>query len=148
MKFANTGPFFEEALGCGFDKYLTDKFFDDHAKTYRKRPIYWLFESPKGYFRAFAYMHRMTGATAGLIRNKYLLSYIEHLERTFVAESAKGAAMNSTERRRVKEIEKAIADCKAYDLALHDIAEKSIAIDLDDGVVANWAKYKSVLAKI
>lgn len=140
--------FIEEALGCGFDKYLTDKFFDDHAKTYRKRPIYWLFESPKGYFRAFAYMHRMTGATAGLIRNKYLLSYIEHLERTFVAESAKGAAMNGAERRRVKEIEKAIADCKAYDLVLHDIAEKSIAIDLDDGVVVNWAKYKSVLAKI
>lgn len=140
--------FIEEALGCGFDKYLTDKFFDDHAKTYRKRPIYWLFKSPKGYFRAFAYMHRMTGATAGLIRNKYLLSYIEHLERTFAAESAKGEAMNSAERRRVKEIEKAIADCKAYDLALHDIAEKSIAIDLDDGVVANWAKYKSVLAKI
>jgi len=140
--------FIEEALGCGFDKYLTDKFFDDHAKTYRKRPIYWLFESPKGYFRAFAYMHRMTGATAGLIRNKYLLSYIEHLERTFAAESAKGEAMNSAERRRVKEIEKAIADCKAYDLALHDIAEKSIPIDLDDGVVVNWAKYKSVLAKI
>ena len=140
--------FIEEALGCGFDKYLTDKFFDDHAKTYRKRPIYWLFESPKGYFRAFAYMHRMTGATAGLIRNKYLLSYIEHLERTFAAESAKGAAMNGAERRRVKEIEKAIADCKAYDLVLHDIAEKSIAIDLDDGVVANWAKYKSVLARI
>lgn len=140
--------FIEEALGCGFDKYLTDKFFDDHAKTYRKRPIYWLFESPKGYFRAFAYMHRMTGATAGLIRNKYLLSYIEHLERTFAAESAKGAAMNGAERRRVKEIEKAIADCKAYDLVLHDIAEKSIAIDLDDGVVVNWAKYKSVLAKI
>ena len=140
--------FIEEALGCGFDKYLTDKFFDDHVKTYRKRPIYWLFESPKGYFRAFAYMHRMTGATAGLIRNKYLLSYIEHLERTFAAESAKGAAMNGAERKRVKEIEKAIADCRAYDLALHDIAEKSIAIDLDDGVVANWAKYKSVLAKI
>ena len=47
-----------------------------------------------------------------------------------------------------QQIEKAIADCRAYDLALHDIAEKSIAIDLDDGVVANWAKYKSVLAKI
>lgn len=140
--------FIEESLGCGFDKYLTDKFFDDHVKTYRKKPIYWLFESPKGYFRAFAYMHRMTGATAGLIRNKYLLPYIEHLERTFAAESAKGAAMNSAERKRVKEIEKAIADCKAYDLVLHDIAEKSITIDLDDGVVVNWAKYKSVLAKI
>jgi len=140
--------FIEEALGCGFDKYLTDKFFDDHVKTYRKRPIYWLFESPKGYFRAFAYMHRMTGATAGHIRNNYLLPYIAHLEKCFAVESAKGAAMTSAERKRVKAMEAAIKDCKAYDNVLHDVAEKSIAIDLDDGVVANWAKYKSVLAKI
>ena len=140
--------FIEAALDCKFDKYLTERFFDDHVKTYRKRPIYWLFESPKGYFRAFAYMHRMTAATAGLIRNKYLLPYIAHLEKCLASESAKGSAMTAFERKRVKEIEKAIADCKKYDLTLHDIAGRSIAIDLDDGVVVNWEKYKSVLARI
>ena len=140
--------FIEAALDCKFDKYLTERFFDDHVKTYRKRPIYWLFESPKGYFRAFAYMHRMTGATAGLIRNKYLLPYIAHLEKCLASESAKGSAMTAFERKRVKEIEKAIADCKKYDLTLHDIAGRSIAIDLDDGVVVNWEKYKSVLARM
>ena len=140
--------FIEAALDCKFDKYLTERFFDDHVKTYRKRPIYWLFESPKGYFRAFAYMHRMTGATAGLIRNKYLLPYIAHLEKCLASESAKGSAMTAFERKRVKEIEKAIADCKKYDLTLHDIAGRSIAIDLDDGVVVNWEKFKTVLAKM
>ena len=140
--------FIEAALDCKFDKYLTERFFDDHVKTYRKRPIYWLFESPKGYFRAFAYMHRMTGATAGLIRNKYLLPYIAHLEKCLASESAKGSAMTAFERKRVKEIEKAIADCKKYDLTLHDIAGRSIAIDLDDGVVVNREKYKSVLARM
>ena len=140
--------FIEAALDCKFDKYLMERFFDDHVKTYRKRPIYWLFESPKGYFRAFAYMHRMTGATAGLIRNKYLLPYIAHLEKCLASESAKGSAMTAFERKRVKEIEKAIADCKKYDLTLHDIAGRSIAIDLDDGVVVNWEKYKSVLARM
>ena len=140
--------FIESALDCKFDKYLTERFFDDHVKTYRKRPIYWLFESPKGYFRAFAYMHRMTGATAGLIRNKYLLPYIAHLEKCLASESAKGSAMTAFERKRVKEIEKAIADCKKYDLTLHDIAGRSIAIDLDDGVVVNWEKFKTVLAKM
>lgn len=140
--------FIEAALGCGFDKYLTDKFFDDHVKTYKKRPIYWLFESPKGYFRAFAYMHRMTGATAGHIRNNYLLPYIGHLEKCFAAEVAKGSAMTSAERKRVKAMEAAIKDCKAYDLVLHDFADQSVAIDLDDGVVVNWKKYESVLAKL
>ena len=47
-----------------------------------------------------------------------------------------------------KEIEKAIADCKKYDLTLHDIAGRSIAIDLDDGVAVNWEKFKSVLARL
>ena len=140
--------FIEAALGCGFDKYLTDKFFDDHVKTYKKRPIYWLFESPKGYFRAFAYMHRMTGATAGHIRNNYLLPYIGHLEKCFAAESAKGSSMTSAERKRVKAMEAAIKDCKAYDLVLHDFADRAVAIDLDDGAVVNWAKYKKVLASL
>lgn len=140
--------FIEAALGCGFDKYLTDKFFDDHVKTYKKRPIYWLFESPKGYFRAFAYMHRMTGATAGHIRNNYLLPYIGHLEKCFAAESAKGSSMTSAERKRVKAMEAAIKDCKAYDLVLHDFADRAVAIDLDDGAVVNWAKYKEVLASL
>ncbi len=140
--------FIEAALGCGFDKYLTDKFFDDHVKTYKKRPIYWLFESPKGYFRAFAYMHRMTGATAGHIRNNYLLPYIGHLEKCFAAEVAKGSSMTSAERKRVKAMEAAIKDCKEYDLVLHKFAEDSVAIDLDDGVVVNWKKYESVLAKL
>ena len=140
--------FIEAALGCGFDKYLTEKFFDDHVKTYKKRPIYWLFESPKGYFRAFTYMHRMTGATAGHIRNNYLLPYIVHLEKCFAAEAARGSGMTSAERKRVKAMEAAIKDCKAYDLVLHDFADRAVAIDLDDGVVVNWGKYKEVLAKL
>ncbi len=140
--------FIEAALGCKIDKYLTDKFFDDHVKTYSKTPIYWLYKSPKGYFKVFAYMHRMTGATAGLIRNKYLLPYIAHLERCLASESAKGSALTTAERKRVKEIEKAIEDCRQYDLALHDIAEQSIAIDLDDGVAVNWEKFKTVLARL
>ncbi len=109
---------------------------------YKKRPIYWLFQSPKGAFKIFAYMHRMTGATAGVIRNRYLLPYIAHLEKCFNAESAKGSNMTSAERKRVKAIEAAINDCKAYNLTLQAVADESIAIDLDDGVVVNWEKYK------
>ena len=61
---------------------------------------------------------------------------------------AKGSGMTSAERKRVKAIEAAIKDCKAYDPILHEVAEQSIAIDLDDGVVVNWEKYENVLARI
>ena len=74
--------------------------------------------------------------------------YIAHLEKCFNAESAKGSNMTSAERKRVKAIEAAINDCKAYNLTLQAVADESIAIDLDDGVVVNWEKYKSVLAKL
>ena len=140
--------FVEATLGCTLGKYLCGKFFDDHARTYRKKPIYWLFESPKGHFRAFAYLHRMTAATAGLVRNRYLLPYAAHLERRLAAEVAKGAEMTAAERRLAKTLEAALADCRAYDLALHDLAERAVALDLDDGVAANWAKYAEVLARL
>lgn len=140
--------FIEEALDCKIEKYLTEKLFAEHAKMYKKRPIYWLFQSPKGAFKIFAYMHRMTGATAGVIRNRYLLPYIAHLEKCFNAESAKGSNMTSAERKRVKAIEAAINDCKTYNLTLQAVADESISIDLDDGVVVNWEKYKSVLARL
>lgn len=140
--------FVEEALGMPLGKYLCAKFFADHAKTYRKRPIYWLFESPKGCFRAFAYLHRMSGATAGLVRNHYLLPYARHLETRLAALRDKGAEMSAAERRLAKSLEAAAADCRAYDLALHGQAERSVALDLDDGVAANYAKYAEVLARL
>ena len=48
----------------------------------------------------------------------------------------------------MKTLEAAIEDCKTYDPVLHEVAERAIAIDLDDGVTANWAKFKDVLAKL
>jgi type II restriction/modification system DNA methylase subunit YeeA len=39
--------------------YFLKSFFKDHARTYQKRPIYWLFTSGKGRgFNALVYMHR------------------------------------------------------------------------------------------
>ena len=38
--------------------YFLKEFYDYHLKMYKKRPIYWLFSSPKGTFNALIYMHR------------------------------------------------------------------------------------------
>jgi type II restriction/modification system DNA methylase subunit YeeA len=50
--------FIESALGKDIRKWFLKDFFDDHVKRYKKRPIYWLFSSPKGSFNALIYMHR------------------------------------------------------------------------------------------
>ena len=43
---------------------------------------------------------------------------------------------------------KALEECEQYDLRLHEVAQKFIAFDLDDGVKVNYAKFGDVLANI
>jgi len=38
--------FLEDALGKDLRKYFLTDFYKDHLQTYKKRPIYWLFQSP------------------------------------------------------------------------------------------------------
>ena len=40
--------FIELAVNRDIRGYFLRNFYDDHVKTYSKRPIYWLFSSPKG----------------------------------------------------------------------------------------------------
>ena len=64
--------FLEESLGKDLRKYFTAKtgdFYADHVKTYKKRPISWMFESPKKHFRALAYLHRYTKDTVNTLLN-------------------------------------------------------------------------------
>ncbi|WP_233348955.1 BREX-1 system adenine-specific DNA-methyltransferase PglX, partial [Vibrio cholerae] len=40
-------------------RYLSTQFYKDHLKTYKKRPIYWLFSSGKQKaFECLVYLHR------------------------------------------------------------------------------------------
>ena len=70
--FQENLAFIEEALGKDIRKYFTRDFFNDHVKRYKKRPIYWLFSSPKGTFNALIYMHRYTPDTVNVLLNDYL----------------------------------------------------------------------------
>ncbi|WP_370209063.1 BREX-1 system adenine-specific DNA-methyltransferase PglX [Pararhodobacter marinus] len=59
----------EEALGKDIRKYFTKDFYADHVKRYKKRPIYWMFSSPKGTFNALIYMHRYRADTVSVLLN-------------------------------------------------------------------------------
>ena len=60
--------------------YFLKSFYDDHVKRYKKRPIYWLFSSPKGSFNALTYMHRYTPSTVSTVLNEYLREYKAKLQ--------------------------------------------------------------------
>lgn len=79
--------FVEASLGVKTlrDYFITksgrSKFYDDHLKRYKKRPIYWMFSSPKGSFNALIYMHRYTPSTVSTVLNEYLREYENNCRR-------------------------------------------------------------------
>ena len=50
--------------------------------------------------------------------------------------------------KRLKVLTKQMDELKKYDEVIHNLADQQIEIDLDDGVVVNYAKFEKVLAKI
>jgi type II restriction/modification system DNA methylase subunit YeeA len=147
--------FIEEALGKDIRKYFLKDFYNDHVKRYKKRPIYWLFSSPKGSFNALIYMHRYNPDTVGLVLNNYLREFRaklasrqEHLEQASISASAS----QSEKTRALKEIEKlkkTIRELDDYERdILYPLATRRVVIDLDDGVKVNYRKFGKALKKI
>ena len=147
--------FIEEAIGCDVRSYFVKEFYKDHIQTYKKRPIYWMFSSPKGSFNALIYMHRYQPDTVSIVLNGYLREYIKklaahkaQLERTSVS----GSASQSQKTKALKEItqvNKVLSELKEYeDDVLYPLATEQVKIDLDDGVKVNYGKFGNALQKI
>ena len=138
----------EAALGKTIDDFFVKDFWKYHKKMYQNRPIYWLFSSKKGVFQCIAYMHRMTPYTAEQIRTKYLLPHIEWLVQKQNEMEENAANLSTAERRELDRLNTQLAECREYHDRLHEVADKQIAFDLDDGVVVNYAKFGDVLQKL
>ena len=140
--------FLESSLGRTLEDYFVKDFWKDHKKMYSNRPIYWLFSSKKGAFQCLTYMHRMTPYTAEAVRSKYLLPYIDFLKNKIGSYMDRASSLNTAERKDLDKMQKALDECLEYEEQLHDVADRQIRFDLDDGVVVNYAKFGDVLAKI
>ena len=138
----------EAALGKTIDDFFVKDFWKYHKKMYQNRPIYWLFSSKKGAFQCIAYMHRMTPYTAEQIRTKYLLPHIEWLVQKQSEMEENSVNLSTAERRELDRLTTQITECREYHDRLHEVADKQIAFDLDDGVVVNYAKFGDVLQKL
>ena len=133
--------------------YFLNDFYADHCKIYQKRPIYWLFDSgKKNGFKALIYMHRYQPDTIARIRTDYVH---EQQSRYHTAISdMENRIANASTSERVK-LNKALTKLKdqdtelrSYEEKIHHLADQMIAIDLDDGVKVNYAKFQDVLGKI
>lgn len=153
-RFEDNLRWLEEGLGKDLRRWLAKDFFADHVKRYRKRPIYWLFASPKGTFQALAYLHRMAGDTVGLVLNDYLRSMRAKLDAAMqTADAASRDAPSPGERTRaLKQVgtyRKQIAELDAWERdVMHPLAGRRITLDLDDGVKRNYPKLGAALKPI
>jgi type II restriction/modification system DNA methylase subunit YeeA len=110
--------------------YFLKSFFKDHARTYQKRPIYWLFTSGKGRgFNALVYMHRYDKTLLAKMRTDYLLELEAKLDARIAMLSE--SARDKQEKERLAKLMQELA---AYDEKLNNKALAFIDIDLDDGV--------------
>lgn len=140
--------YIEHTLGKTIEQYWQKDFWKDHKKMYQNHPIYWLFSSKKGTFQCIAYLHRMTPYTPERIRSKYLLPFIETLGRKIADLTTRAADLSTVERKKLDMLNKQLEECREYHDRLAVVAEQAIPLDLDDGVVVNYAKLGDVLQRI
>ena len=153
--YAENLKFIEQAIGKDVRKYFLKDFYSDHVKRYKKRPIYWLFSSPKGSFNALIYMHRYRPDTVSVVLNDYLREFNTKLtsrKQHLDAVSISASASQSEKTKALKEIEKLnkmIVEMEKYEReVLYPLATEQVEIDLDDGVKVNYNKFGTALKKI
>jgi hypothetical protein len=146
--------FIEDSLGKDLRKYFLNDFYKDHLQTYKKRPIYWLVQSPKKGFSVLIYLHRYTKDTMNLVLNRYLRDYQAKLRNrlTRVTElqvTAATAREKTDARREAEKLTKILAECDEWERqTMLPLAQARIELDLDDGVKTNYLKLGEALAPI
>lgn len=135
-------------------RYLSTQFYKDHLRTYKKRPIYWLFSSGKQKaFECLVYLHRYNESTLAEMRTDYVIplteklaGYVEKLEKD--KEASASAAEAKRIEKELSKLYKQQAELNAFDEKLRHYADQRISLDLDDGVKVNYGKLGDLLAEV
>jgi type II restriction/modification system DNA methylase subunit YeeA len=134
-------------------RYLSTTFFKDHMRTYKKRPIYWLFSSGRQKaFTCLVYLHRYHPATLSRMRSNYVtplqgklaarMEFLDHERQAAGTPSAQKKVQTQMDLLKKKQ-----AELNTFDDELRHYADLKIDLDLDDGVKVNYAKFGNLLAE-
>ena len=145
--------FIEDALGKDTRKYFAKDFYTDHIKRYKKRPIYWMFSSPKNSFNVLIYMHRYNQDTLNEILNGYLKEFQEKLrtqmEQLEHIQNTGSAAEQTKASKEIDKIKLILLELKEYERdILFPLATERIKLDLDDGVLVNYNKFGTAIKAV
>ena len=132
-------------------RYLSTQFYKDHLKTYKKRPIYWLFSSGKQKaFECLVYLHRYNESTLSRMRTEYVTpllgkydAYAEQLQKQL--DDPTTTAEANCLKKQQDALNKKQSELRQFDDKLKHYAEMRIKLDLDDGVKVNYGKFGDLL---
>jgi type II restriction/modification system DNA methylase subunit YeeA len=150
----NLSPKKNESSRETLRRYLCDCFFKDHLKTYKKRPIYWLFGSGKQKaFQCLVYLHRYNEGSLSRMRMEYVVPLQSKLSaRIDQLDGDIASASSTTNRNKLqKEKDKLVKqreELSRFDEKLRHYADQRISLDLDDGVKVNYGKVGDLLAEV
>jgi hypothetical protein len=145
--------------GRPLSEWLTRDYFKQHVRQYRKRPIYWLLQSPKKRYSLWLFHERITRDTLYLLQgHRYLGGRINHARSEVQARRERLAPMpQSAERRRLEReidaLEGDLTDLEAFAKALAAVTSQTNtrgqivgwAPEVDDGVLINLAPLWTLL---
>jgi hypothetical protein len=132
-------------------RYFVSEFISDHIKTYKKRPIYWLFTSgKKRAFSALVYLHRYTPDTIGRLRTDYVLELQLKLEKGIeqaqqLQTTASSTAAKKQAAKQLKTLQEQQTELRDYQAKLQTVADQRIELDLDDGVAYNYTRFEGIV---
>ena len=134
-------------------RYLSTQFYKDHLKTYKKRPIYWLFSSGKEKaFECLVYLHRYNESTLARMRTEYvtpLMGKYDAQHSLLLEQKTDASPAQQRElEKEIKVLEKKQTELRAFDEQLKHHADMRIKLDLDDGVKVNYGKFGNLLAEV
>ena len=134
-------------------RYLSNQFYKNHLKTYKKRPIYWLFSSGKQKgFECLVYLHRYNESTLSRMRTEYVTPLLGKYDSFAMQLNKQMEDASTTEAARLKKeliaLEKKQTELRAFDDKLKHYADRRIKINLDDGVKVNYGKFGDLLVDV
>ncbi|MCC6107937.1 MAG: BREX-1 system adenine-specific DNA-methyltransferase PglX [Atopobium sp.] len=147
--------YIEGVLGKDLRTYFAKDFYKDHCNTYSvqgsgKRPIYWMFSSPRGSFQALVYMHRMNRDTVSCVLTEYVRPFRQRLIAQIGVLRATGAARDAS---KADKYQAMVDELEGWERdVLYPLSQKHVQIDLDDGVRHNYKLFRTdggdALAKV
>ena len=125
-------------------QYLDRTFFKEHIKQYRKRPVYWLLQSPGKKYGIWVFHEKINPDTLYRIRDKYVEPKINLIESQISGlrndrDSAEGLERRKIEKQ-ISELTDVLDDVREFEKLLQFISEeRGYTPHIDDGVLLSMA---------